>query len=88
MRPNGPAIRAIRKAQNLGLRGLQQQSGLNRGYLSRMERGLIRQPADDQVRKVADVLAVPIAAITHEETPSDQNGHSPPPHPPPAEDPS
>ncbi|NUV31993.1 helix-turn-helix transcriptional regulator [Streptomyces odorifer] len=88
MRPNGPAIRAIRKAQNLSLRGLQQQTGLNRGYLSRMERGLIRQPADDQVRKVADVLAVPLAAITHEENLSDQNGHSPPTRPRAAEDPS
>ncbi|MEU0634362.1 helix-turn-helix transcriptional regulator [Streptomyces sp. NPDC005989] len=78
MRPNGPAIRAIRTAQNLSLRGLQQQTGLNRGYLSRMERGLIRQPADDQVRKVADVLAVPIAAITHEETPSARIPHSAP----------
>ncbi|SFT31877.1 helix-turn-helix domain-containing protein [Streptomyces sp. ok210] len=69
MRPNGRAIRAIREAQNLSLRALQQTTGLNRGYLSRMERGLIREAADDPVLKVADALTVPPEAITHEEMP-------------------
>ncbi|MFD9603254.1 helix-turn-helix domain-containing protein [Streptomyces sp. NPDC059970] len=67
MRPNGRAIRAIRQAQNLSLRALQQTTGLDRGYLSRMERGLIRKPADDPVLKVATALKVPPDAITHEE---------------------
>ncbi|MFE9886810.1 helix-turn-helix domain-containing protein [Streptomyces scopuliridis] len=67
MRPNGRAIRAIRQAQNLSLRALQQKTGLNRGYLSRMERGLIRKPADDPVLKVATALNVPPDAIIHEE---------------------
>ncbi|MGQ4513616.1 helix-turn-helix domain-containing protein [Streptomyces sp. DW26H14] len=67
MRPNGPAIRAIRRARNLSLRMLQHQTGLNRGYLSRLERGLIREPADEPVLKVATALNVPPDAITHEE---------------------
>jgi transcriptional regulator with XRE-family HTH domain len=41
-------------------------TGLNRGYLSRLERGLIRQ-AGEPVLKVADALAVAPEAITHEE---------------------
>lgn len=67
MRPNGQAIKAIREARNLSLRDLQQQTGLNRGYLSRMERGFIRKPADEPVLKVATALGVPPDAITHEE---------------------
>jgi transcriptional regulator with XRE-family HTH domain len=67
VRPNGRAIRAIREAQKLSLRALQQETGLNRGYLSRLERGYIRKPADGPVFKVATALNVPPDAITHEE---------------------
>ncbi|WP_255951613.1 helix-turn-helix domain-containing protein [Streptomyces odontomachi] len=67
VRPNGPAIRAIREARNMSLRALEQQTGLNRGYLSRLERGHIREPDDGPVRKVATALSVPTDAITHEE---------------------
>lgn len=42
-------------------------TGLERGYLSRMERGLIREPADPAVLKVASALDVPPDAITHKE---------------------
>lgn len=52
----------------MSLRALQTATGLNRGYLSRMERGLIRQPAENHVRAVAGALDVPPEAITHEET--------------------
>lgn len=67
MRPNGDAIRAIRRAQNLGLRVLQEMTGLNRGYLSRLERGHIREPDEDHIRTVADALNVAPEAITHQE---------------------
>ncbi|MEV6081275.1 helix-turn-helix transcriptional regulator [Streptomyces sp. NPDC052069] len=69
MRPNGPAIRAIRRAQKMSLRTLQQKTGLNRGYLSRMERALIRESADEPVQAVASALDVTPDAITHEEKP-------------------
>ncbi|MFI5985118.1 helix-turn-helix domain-containing protein [Streptomyces sp. NPDC051555] len=68
MRPNGQAIREIREAKKIGLRTLQQMTGLNRGYLSRMERGHIRESDDAQVRKVAIALHVALGAITHKET--------------------
>lgn len=67
MRPNGQAIREIRRAKKIGLRTLQQMTGLNRGYLSRLERGHIQEPDDEQVRKVATALHVALAAITHKE---------------------
>jgi transcriptional regulator with XRE-family HTH domain len=60
-------MRAIREARNMSLRTLQQKTGLNRGYLSRMERGLIRESDADPVQKVAQALNVSPDAITHEE---------------------
>ncbi len=51
----------------MSLRELQEKTGLDRGYLSRLERGLIRQPGDAPVLKVATVLDVVPDAITHEE---------------------
>ncbi|MEW2415354.1 helix-turn-helix transcriptional regulator [Streptomyces sp. NPDC046866] len=67
MRPNGQAIRAIRRAQKIGLRSLQQMTGFNRGYLSRLERGHIREPDEIHIRTVADALNVAPEAITHQE---------------------
>jgi transcriptional regulator with XRE-family HTH domain len=42
-------------------------TGLDRGYLSRIERGLIRHVADPSVQTIADALDVPIEAIIHKE---------------------
>ncbi|MFD3955846.1 MULTISPECIES: helix-turn-helix domain-containing protein [Streptomyces] len=67
MRPNGTAIRAIREAQKMSLRVLQQKTGLDRGYLSRMERGHIQEPADTPLQQVAAALRVTTDAITHKE---------------------
>ncbi|WP_445954637.1 helix-turn-helix domain-containing protein [Streptomyces sp. LNU-CPARS28] len=67
MKPNGPAVRAIRQARNMSLRELQAKTGLHRGYLSRLERELIRDTGEEQVRKVATALQVPRDLITHEE---------------------
>ncbi|WP_275462111.1 helix-turn-helix domain-containing protein [Streptomyces noursei] len=68
MTPNGSAIRAIREAQKMSIRALSQRTGLNRGYLSRLERCQIREAADARVTAVAEALGVPTAAITHQET--------------------
>ncbi|MFI2184557.1 helix-turn-helix domain-containing protein [Streptomyces sioyaensis] len=68
MTPNGSAIRAIREAQQLSLRTLSDRTGLNRGYLSRLERGFIRDPADERVEAIAQAMRVPTDAITHKET--------------------
>ncbi|MFG2400708.1 helix-turn-helix domain-containing protein [Streptomyces lydicus] len=68
MTPNGSAIRAIREAQKLSIRALSNRTGLNRGYLSRLERGLIRDPAHERVEAIAQAMRVPTDAITHKET--------------------
>ncbi|HKW93137.1 MAG TPA: helix-turn-helix transcriptional regulator [Methylomirabilota bacterium] len=69
MKPNGQAVRAIRQARKMSLRELQAKTGLNRGYLSRLEREQIRDSGEEQVRKVATALQVPPDLITHEEKP-------------------
>ena len=51
----------------MSLRALEKHTGLNRGYLSRMERGRIRESAEEPVRKVANALDVTPEAITHKE---------------------
>lgn len=43
-------------------------TGLNRGYLSRLERGHIHESDNERVRKVANALNVALEAITHKET--------------------
>ncbi|MFJ3949043.1 helix-turn-helix domain-containing protein [Streptomyces libani] len=67
MTPNGSAIRAIREAQQLSIRALSERTGINRGYLSRLERELIRETTDERVEVIAQAMRVPPAAITHKE---------------------
>lgn len=52
----------------MSLRALSGRTGLNRGYLSRLERDQIRETAATTVQTIADALRVPTAAITHQET--------------------
>lgn len=68
--PNGDAIKAIRVAQKLSIRALSLRTGLNRGYLSRLERGLIAHPGESKVALIAAAMQVSISAITHKETPT------------------
>ncbi|MFE0727892.1 helix-turn-helix domain-containing protein [Streptomyces antibioticus] len=58
MRPNGQAIRAVRVARNLSIRQVEKLTGLNRGYLSRLERGQIKTAADDRIQRVATALDI------------------------------
>lgn len=67
MRPNGLSIRAIRQAKKLSLREMERRTDRNRGYLSRLERGLIGDVAEETVDVIAHALAVQPKAITHEE---------------------
>lgn len=66
MTPNGTAIRALRKALKVGLRTVEERTGLNRGLLSRLERGL-RKASEEELRLIAEALSVPVAAINREE---------------------
>ncbi|MFD6421074.1 helix-turn-helix domain-containing protein [Streptomyces sp. NPDC060198] len=70
MTPNGDAIRALREAQKLSIRQLALRTGLNRGYLSRLERGQIQQPGEAKVAAIAAAMQVSTTAITHKETPT------------------
>lgn len=51
----------------MSLRDLEAQTGLNRGYLSRVEGAHIQDVGPDQVRKVASALRVPEDLIADEE---------------------
>lgn len=65
MQANGSAIRALRKAHRMGIRGLAESVGVHRAYLSRLERGQ-RGASDDTVIRIAEALSVPIEAITRD----------------------
>jgi transcriptional regulator with XRE-family HTH domain len=68
VKPRGSLIRDIRRARKMSLRELEAQTGLNRGYLSRVERAHIHDVGPDQVRDVASALRVPEDLIADEET--------------------
>ncbi|MFC9949236.1 helix-turn-helix domain-containing protein [Streptomyces prasinus] len=68
MKPNGRMIRGIREGRKLSLRELEAQTGLNRGYLSRLEREQVGDVGSEQLRRVADALRVPEGLILDEET--------------------
>jgi len=61
-------IRGIREGRKLSLRKLEAQTGLNRGYLSRLENEQIGEVGSEQVRRVAAALEVPESLILDEET--------------------
>jgi transcriptional regulator with XRE-family HTH domain len=64
-------IRGVRVGRKLTLPELEAKTGLNRGYLSRLERGHIHEVGSDQVRRVAEALQVPEGLLidTEESTP-------------------
>jgi transcriptional regulator with XRE-family HTH domain len=64
--PNGAAIRAIRQAQGLGLRVIASRIGKDRGFLSRVERGLAGA-SDQTLQDIAAALGAPVQAIIREE---------------------
>ena len=62
--PNGPAIKAIREAK--GWKGVRLASavGISRSHLSNIENKRGRYASVELLRKIADTLGVPLAAIT------------------------
>lgn len=71
VKPNGLMIRGVRRGRKLSLRELEARTGLNRGYLSRVEREQVRDVGSEQVRRVAEALRVPedLLIDTEESTP-------------------
>ncbi|WP_327337369.1 helix-turn-helix domain-containing protein [Streptomyces sp. NBC_01324] len=70
MRPHGPAFKALRQAQHLSLRALQGATGIDRRYLSRLERAEVNAIEADRADALAGALGVPTAAITDEGDPA------------------
>ncbi|MFB7474012.1 helix-turn-helix domain-containing protein [Kitasatospora sp. NPDC056184] len=66
MTPNGTAIRVIRQACNVSLRQLAARAGLDRSFISRVERGK-SGASETSLRDIAAALDVPVAAINREE---------------------
>jgi len=65
-------MKAIRERSGISLQQLAKDIGRDPGYLSRIENG--QQGAGDRtLHRYAERLNVPINAITHEETPRDQD---------------
>jgi transcriptional regulator with XRE-family HTH domain len=76
--PNGAAIKAIRQAK--GWKGVRLASvvGISHGHLFNIENPSRRKGASDEVlRKIADTLGVPLAAITSEFTEDQIAGPTP-----------
>ncbi|MFJ5638708.1 helix-turn-helix domain-containing protein [Streptomyces sp. NPDC093223] len=70
MRPDGQAIRAWRKARKLSIRQVEALTGLNRGWLSRIECGRIQSTSEDKLHRVATALDTsPDLLIFEEKTP-------------------
>lgn len=63
MTPNGTLIRAIRRSQNLSVRGLARATERQPSQISRLERGLCGA-SGDTVARIAAALRVPVDAIT------------------------
>ena len=62
MTPNGSLIRAIRRSQNLSVRGLARATDRQPSHISRLERGLCGASADT-VTRIATALRVPVNCI-------------------------
>lgn len=63
MAANYYAIRAIRQSKGIGLRTLEQQTGITRGFLSQIECGK-RGASPRTLSRLAEAFGVPVEAIT------------------------
>lgn len=59
----GPYLRALREAQGLTLRGVEEASGVSNAYLSQLETGKISKPSPHILHKLAAVYSVPYEAL-------------------------
>lgn len=67
---NGEAIRALRKTRGLKMYELAKAAEITDGYLGNIERGKIHGTSW-VLRRIADVLDVPLQAIVREKLPAD-----------------
>lgn len=52
----GALVRREREAKEIGLREMAKMVGFSPTYLSRVERGEVPPPAEDRVRRIAEIL--------------------------------
>ena len=52
----GKLVRQERKAREIGLREMAKKIGVSPTYLSKIERGDFDPPAEDKVRKIAEII--------------------------------
>jgi len=66
MRINGATLKAIRTLNGYGLRELAGKSGVSVSYLSELENGRDVNVRPPTMRKLADALGVPVAALARD----------------------
>src|SRR3954453_10583736 len=59
----GNLIRQRRRDLGLSLNHLAAATGLHKSFLSRLEAGIVRQPAGDSLRRIAAALKLPETAL-------------------------
>lgn len=72
-RPNGAAIKARRQTQGWKVGKLASAVGISRPHLSNIESRSDRYASVEVLKKLADVLGVPVDAITSDDTGQQQN---------------
>lgn len=55
----GPVVRSLRQERNLSQEALAHAAGVSSGYLSKLERGLYKEPSYDVLNRIARALSVP-----------------------------
>ncbi|WP_075779376.1 helix-turn-helix domain-containing protein [Streptomyces acidiscabies] len=68
MTPNGTAIRTLRNVLKLSIRHVAHHAECTPSHLSRLERGQVGM-GEQGLRRIADAMGVPVAAINREEQP-------------------
>ena len=63
-RTNGASIRAIREPLGMKQHELADAAGISRSHMNKIEQD-VEQPSPAVIRKIADALGVPLAAITY-----------------------
>lgn len=59
----GPNLRELRERQQISLRKIARDTGINSGYLSQLERGEVSQPGPSMLNRLAEAYGVPAEAL-------------------------
>ncbi|HMR48042.1 MAG TPA: helix-turn-helix transcriptional regulator [Arachnia sp.] len=70
----GTKLRALRKERGFSQEGLAIEAGMDRTYVGGIERGE-RNPAFDNLCRLADALGVAPALLLEDVPPAEQTGH-------------